>query len=56
MKFENKVALVTGAYQGLGKGISKKLGEQGCKLILVDIDERVKETEKEFSNLGMDSI
>ena len=56
MKFENKVALVTGAYQGLGKGISKKLGEQGCKLILVDIDERVKETEKEFTNIGIDSI
>ena len=54
MKFNDKVALVTGAYQGLGKGISRKLGEQGCKLILVDIDKRVKDTEKEFSNLGMD--
>ena len=56
MKFNDKVALVTGAYQGLGKGISRKLGEQGCKLILVDIDKRVKDTEKEFSNLGIDSI
>ena len=56
MKFENKVALITGAYQGLGKGISKKLGEQGCKIILVDIDEKVKDTEKEFTNIGIDSI
>ena len=56
MKFKDKVALITGAYQGLGKGIAKKLGEQGCKLILVDIDERVKDTEKEFNNAGIDAI
>ncbi|SVC82371.1 uncharacterized protein METZ01_LOCUS335225, partial [marine metagenome] len=56
MKFKDKVALITGAYQGLGKGIAKKLGEQGCKLILVDIDERVKDTENEFTNTGIDSI
>jgi len=56
LKFKNKVALITGAYQGLGKGIAKKLGEQGCKLILVDIDGRVKDTEKEFTNTGIDSI
>jgi len=56
LKFKDKVALITGAYQGLGKGIAKKLGEQGCKLILVDIDERVKDTEKEFNNAGIDAI
>ena len=56
MKFIDKVALITGAYQGLGKGIAKKLGEQGCKLILVDIDERVKDTEKEFNNANIDAI
>jgi len=56
LKFKDKVALITGAYQGLGKGIAKKLGEQGCKLILVDIDERVKDIEKEFANTGIESI
>ena len=56
MKFKDKVALITGAYQGLGKGISKRLGAQGCKLILVDIDERVKDTEKEFNNANIDAI
>ena len=56
MKFKNKVALITGAYQGLGKGIAKRLGAQGCKLILVDIDERVKDTEKEFNNANIDAI
>lgn len=56
MKFKDKVALITGAYQGLGKGIAKKLGKQGCKLILVDIDERVKDTELEFNNTGIDTI
>ena len=56
MKFKDKVALITGAYQGLGKGIAKRLGAQGCKLILVDIDERVKDTEKEFNNANIDAI
>ena len=56
MKFKDKVALITGAYQGLGKGIAKSLGAQGCKLILVDIDERVKDTEKEFNNANIDAI
>ena len=56
MKFKDRVALITGAYQGLGKGIAKRLGAQGCKLILVDIDERVKDTEKEFNNANIDAI
>ena len=56
MKFKDKVALITGAYQGLGKGIAKRLGAQGGKLILVDIDERVKDTEKEFNNANIDAI
>ena len=56
MKFKDKVALITGAYQGLGKGIAKRLGAQGCKLILVDIDERLKDTEKEFNNANIDAI
>jgi|TARA_Y100000590_G_scaffold211587_1_gene239767 3-oxoacyl-[acyl-carrier protein] reductase len=56
LKFKDKVALITGAYQGLGKGIAKRLGAQGCKLILVDIDERVKDTEKEFNNANIDAI
>jgi 3-oxoacyl-[acyl-carrier protein] reductase len=34
--FKGQVALVTGAADGLGKGIARKLGSLGAKLILVD--------------------
>lgn len=45
-KLENKIAIVTGAGRGLGKGIAKRLAEDGCTVVLADIqsaDEAVKE-------------
>lgn len=38
MKLENKIALVTGARQGIGKGIVKKLAQDGAKVAVTDID------------------
>lgn len=35
--FNGQVAMVTGAADGLGKGIAKKLGSLGARLVLVDI-------------------
>lgn len=37
MRLENKVAIVTGASRGLGKGIAKKLVEEGAKVVIADI-------------------
>ncbi len=36
---ENKLAVVTGASKGIGKGIAIALARQGCKLILASRDE-----------------
>jgi len=36
---ENKLAVVTGASKGIGKGIAIALAKQGCKLILASRDE-----------------
>ena len=36
----NQVAMVTGAAKGLGRAITLGFAEMGCKLILVDIDEK----------------
>lgn len=37
MKLENKVAIVTGAGRGLGKGIALKLAADGAKVVVADI-------------------
>lgn len=38
MRLENKVAIVTGAGRGLGKGIVEKLAKEGAHVVVADID------------------
>ena len=40
MRFENQVAIVTGAASGIGLAVAKRLGSEGAKVVLVDIDEK----------------
>jgi NAD(P)-dependent dehydrogenase (short-subunit alcohol dehydrogenase family) len=53
MSLQEKVAIVTGGGQGIGKAIAKRFLEEGMKIVIADIDEEAgKETAAEFKKLG----
>ncbi|MFP4152720.1 MAG: SDR family NAD(P)-dependent oxidoreductase, partial [Alkalispirochaeta sp.] len=49
---EGKVAMVTGAAQGIGQAIAILYAEKGADLVLVDLQDAVSETEKSVRALG----
>jgi len=40
-RFENQVAIITGAAEGLGKGIAARLASEGAAIALFDINEKL---------------
>jgi len=57
MRLEGKTALVTGAGQGLGRGIALRLAEEGAAVTVNDLDaERVAATEARLRALGKRSL
>jgi len=56
MDIKNKVVIVTGAAQGLGKQIATRLGKLGAKLALIDLEqEKLNSLQTDFSSLGIES-
>ena len=54
---KNKVALVTGARRGIGRGIALALAEVGAKVVVTDIDEKeCQEVVKEIEKSGGEAI
>jgi hypothetical protein len=54
-RLEGRVALVTGAAQGIGAGISRVLAENGAHVVLTDISDTVKKTAEEIRKAGREA-
>ena len=50
MKLKNKIAIITGAASGFGKGIAKKFTEEGARIIMVDINSRLLKNTSKYLN------
>lgn len=56
-RLKNKVALVTGAAQGLGEAISRGYAREGAKTVITDIKvETLKNLEKELNDTGIEVL
>jgi len=51
-RFHEKVALVTGAAQGIGRRVAERLAAEGARLVLVDRSELVFELQEQLSAHG----
>ena len=53
MKFQGKVAMITGASVGIGRAVALGLAEQGADLVLLDINtEKLLQVEEEVKKHG----
>lgn len=51
-----RVAVVTGSAAGIGYGIAERLGAEGMRIVLADIDsEKLAEAERAFTDAGVDT-
>jgi 3-oxoacyl-[acyl-carrier protein] reductase len=57
MSLDEKVAIVTGAGQGLGEAIAKKLASEGARVVVNDINpDRAERVANEIIKMGLDAI
>ncbi|MDP3052351.1 MAG: SDR family NAD(P)-dependent oxidoreductase, partial [bacterium] len=57
MDLKNKVAIVTGARRGIGKGIVLALAKEGCNVVVSDINEEECEVVvKEIEKIGVEGL
>ncbi|MCZ6558368.1 MAG: SDR family NAD(P)-dependent oxidoreductase [SAR324 cluster bacterium] len=56
-RFENQVAIVTGAARGIGFGIARRLGSEGAAVAMLDMDtEQLASAESELRGAGIETL
>ena len=56
-RLENKVCVVTGAGQGIGRAIARRLGQEGGKIVVADrVEEGASQTAEELRAHGADAV
>lgn len=56
-QFEHRVAVVTGAASGIGRALARRLGEQGMRVVLADVEsERLAEAVRDVEATGAEAI
>ncbi|MEN9434768.1 MAG: hypothetical protein RLZZ422_2357 [Pseudomonadota bacterium] len=55
-RFSNKVAIVTGAAQGIGRGVAIRIAQEGGKVVLADFSEHVDEVLQDIQAVGGEAI
>jgi len=57
MRLPNKVAVITGGAQGIGRAIALGMGREGAKVVVADLQgEKAKTVAEEVQTLGTDAI
>jgi NAD(P)-dependent dehydrogenase (short-subunit alcohol dehydrogenase family) len=55
--FKDRVAVVTGAASGIGRGMAERFASEGMKVVLADVEEKaLKQAEAEFREKGFDVV
>ena len=55
-RFQNKVVIVTGAAQGIGRGVALQVAAEGAQVVLADLSDYVEETLAEIEAKDGDAI
>lgn len=56
MELKNKVAIVTGAGQGIGREIALTLAKEGAKVVVTDITDKIHDVVKEIESSGSQAL